>query len=469
MSSISSILPDLTSLTGTSSGSSSSGAASVSSTGSSSGIDVESVVDTLIYTERAPERQMQSQQTDLNDRATALQQLQTQLKTLESSVFALKDFTGTLTDLSATSSNESVMTATASSGATTETHTIVVSQLATASSLYGKSITDSAFAFATNSKMTIQVGSGLKMDVTLDGKTLDQAAAYINGSGLGVTASVVNDATGKRLTLVSNTSGLPGAIQISDDSTGLGWKTAATAQNAQLTVDGVPVESTTNAVSGAIAGVTLTLTGQTVTPVSLMVGPDTSQAKQAVNSFVSAYNAVISGLNEQFAYDPSTKHAGVLSGDSTLLQLQSSLLAEMSHTVSGNTSLTTLRSLGVNMSNDGTLTVDDSVIDGVLKSNYDQFRNFFQSTSSANDGFALNLDSILSAQTSTGGPVATDLAGIQNSSKSIQDQIDAFEVRIAARQQQLTDEYTRVDVMLRQFSATQSQISAQLNSLNTNK
>lgn len=435
---------------------------------SGSGLDVQATVDQLIDVERAPERLMQSQQSLLNSQATALQGLQTKLGTLEDAVFALKDFAGPLNSQTANSSDSSTLTASANSSAASATHTIVVTNLATASSWYSKPITDAAFTFAANTGMTIQVGTGAKTDLNLGGKTLDAAAAYINGLKLGTTATVIKDANGARLSLVSGTSGDPGKITITNDTTELGWSASSPGQNAHITVDGVPVESTTNTVSGVIPGVTLELGKENGgAPITLTVGPDMSAAEQAVNTFVSAYNSVISTVNSQFAYNSSTKQSGVLAGDTTLITLQSSLLGAMSYTVPGNNSLQSLRSIGVTMNDDGTLAVDSSTLDSAVKNNFTQFQNFFQSASSGGNGFAVRLDSMLTAANSVTGPVTADLTGIQNSSKSISDQIDEFEVRITARQQQLTDEYTRISVMLQQFSATQAQITAQLGSLTT--
>jgi flagellar hook-associated protein 2 len=435
---------------------------------SGSGLDVQATVDQLIYVERAPERLMQSQQSLLDSQSTTLKGLQTKLGALEDSVFALKDFAGPLNSQIANSSDSSVLTASANSSAASATHTILVTNLATSSSCYTKPITDAQFTFANDSTLTIQVGTGATTKLTLDGKSLDTAAAYINGFNLGVNASVISDANGARLALVSGTSGSSGKVSITDDNTGLNWSTLSSGQNAHITVDGVPVESTTNTVSGVIPGVTLELSKENgAAPITLTVGADSSAAEQAVNTFVSAYNSVISAINGQFAYDPSTKQSGVLAGDTTLISLQSDLLAEMSYTASSNSSLQTLRSLGVTMNDDGTLAVDNSALSDAVKNNFTDLRNFFQSNSGGVKGFAVRLDATLSEATSVTGPIASDLTGIQNSSKSISDQIDNFEVRISARQQQLTDEYTRIDVMLRQFSATQAQITAQLGALTT--
>lgn len=434
---------------------------------SSAGLDVQSTVDQLIYSERAPERLWQKQQAVLNAQATALRSIQSKLESLESSLNDLKDFSGTLSSRTASTTNSNIVTATALSSAISGTHTIVVKSLATTSSYFSKSISDPVFTFPTGS--TIKIGIGAENPVALDfsGKSLPQAADYINANFSGVRAGVITDTAGSRLSIVSQTSGMPGSIKLSEDSSALDWTIGTTGSNALLTVDGIPVESTSNTVTGTIPGVTLTLSAKDEnTTVTVTVAPDTGRAKQAIRTFVERYNAVITELNNQFTYDEATKNAGVLASDSTVRILQSTLLSDISHTVAGNGNFESIRAIGVEMKNDGTLEINDSTLDAVLKDHYTEFQNLFQNTTS--DGFARHFGSdLMNLTDSVDGPVAVDLNGINESSTNISDQIDAFEVRIANRQQQLIDQYTQVDILLRKLPLMQSQLTAQLGALNT--
>src|SRR5208282_1742706 len=122
------------------------------------------------------------------------------------------------------------------------------------------------------------------VNITSANNTLTQLAASINNQNDGITASVVQDANGARLALASNTSGAPGDLTVSNNTTSLNFNKAVTGVNASLTVDGVPISSTTNTVSNVINGVTLSLAAPSPnTPVSLTVAPDTSQATSAIN------------------------------------------------------------------------------------------------------------------------------------------------------------------------------------------
>jgi len=68
---------------------------------------------------------------------------------------------------------------------------------------------------------------------------------------LGVTAGVINDLNGARLALVTTASGEPGDLSVTGNTTGLIFTKSAAAVNASFSIDGVPLNSTTNTVTGA--------------------------------------------------------------------------------------------------------------------------------------------------------------------------------------------------------------------------
>ncbi|MGE5112171.1 MAG: flagellar filament capping protein FliD [Acidobacteriaceae bacterium] len=439
-----------------------------SSLSSGTGLDVTATVDQLMQTARAPERIWQSQQQTLSAQATALRNFNTKLDTLETRINDLKDVSGAFSQFSATSSNEAVFTATAQSGAVSGDHIIAVTQLATIASQYSDSLDgpDSSFSPGT---LQFQIGGGDIQTVTFDAShsTLTTAVDTINGAKLGVTASLISDASGTRLVLVSNTSGSPGDLTIVSSPGGLALHTGTAGQNAKLTVDGVPIESATNDISGAVTSMTLHLNGDTTgLPVRLSINRDTDRVTSAINSFVSAYNDIVSSINSQFQYNETTKTSGVLAGDSTVRDLQARLLDFASFKSSSSGSIATLRSLGVEMQNDGTLQVNSSTLSMAVANSSSDVQAFFQGKN--NDGFASTLSTQLAAATDPiDGPLLVDAKGKDDSVAALEDQIDNFEVQMSSKYQQLLDEYTRIDTLLRQMPLLENNIAAQLKSLST--
>jgi flagellar hook-associated protein 2 len=335
---------------------------------SGNGIDVKSVVTAILTPETGSLTLWQNQQTDLSTQAGLLAGLNNNLTGLAAAVLSLANTHGPLASQAATSSDTSILTASAATTATAGIHQIVVSALATTGTVYTDPLTNGTTSFltspATSGDIKLQVGgeSGTTHDIVItqgSNDTLNTLANYINTQNWGVAASVVTDAGGARLALYSQATGMPGALAITNNDTGLTFNAPVGGTNALLTIDGVPLSSVTNTVTGAIAGVTLNLASAApATTVQLTVGPDAAAATAAINSFVNAYNSVVSILNTQFTADPTTNTEGPLGGDSALRSLQSSLLSDATYSITGNSGLVNLASLGIDMNNDGTLTVN---------------------------------------------------------------------------------------------------------------
>ncbi len=440
----------------------SSGSTTSSNTGFGQGINVQQFVQFALAGQQANITALQNQRTSLNSQTSELSKISTDINTLDNAVFALTDPLGVLSSEVATSSNSSVVSATASGTAVAGTHSITVNSLATTSSYYTGALASSSTAISAGT-FKVQVGSGTPVTVTVNSSnnTLNQLASSINSQNAGVNASVIQDANGYRLALVSTTTGAPGDLTVSGNTTSLSFTKAVTGTNASLVVDGIPISSATNTVSNVINGVTLNLGSPSPnTPVSVNVGPDTTQITGAINNLVSAYNSVIGEINAQFAVGSDGSGGGPLEADNTLRDVQSQLLGAISHSVSGNSGIVNLASLGVNLNNDGTLSVDSGALGSALSSNFSAVQNFLQNTTS---GFAQNLSSVLaSVNEPATGLLSIDAQGITSTSQGITAQIADLQAALTVQQANLTTVYSQVNATLQELPMLQSQISQQL-------
>ncbi len=435
--------------------------------GKTSGIDVGTVVSELMQLARQPEVQLQNQQATISAQVLALTSINTQLSTLGDSINSLKDILGVFSQKTTGTSDANIVSAAADNTAIAGTHSVVVSRLATTSSSYSGYLASDASLAGT--EIDIKYGSDPNNPVSTDtitiptaDTTLQQAASYINSGSFGVTASVMTDAQGSRLVFTSKTSGGNGNLTVS--SSGLSF-TSTAGVDAQLTVDGVPVDSASNTVTGAIQGVTLSLGGADAnTTVLLSVQPDTTAASQAISAFVTAYNNVVGSINSQYTVD-SSGNEGVLAGDSMLRTLQSSLLGLATTSVSGG-SYVNLQSLGIEMQNDGTLQLNTATLSNALSSNFSGVQTFFQSTTSSGWGQTVSTQ-MQQLTDSTLGPAAVDITGLNQTSQSLTDQINNFEVRMATEQDQLTAQYDTLNTLLEEYPMQMQEVAAQLGSLPT--
>jgi flagellar hook-associated protein 2 len=516
------------------------------------GIDVTAAVAAAIYAARAPERGWQADQTTLTSQTTALTAIQTATQAVQNDMQALNSLTGPLSARSVTSSNANIASATAATGTVAGTHTIVVNRLASTGAWYSDAAA-SATATLPSSSFTLTTVAGASVTIptgTGNAADLNHLASTINGDNLGVTASVVSDASGSRLAIISNTSGSAGNFSItSANFTGTAWTSpdippgdtlgtnsftltsggvtttvsttsgetyatlasninamnlgvtatagsdangtslsitstngttpftisepsfgftqSATGANASLTVDGVPVTSASNTVTGAIGGVSLSLSAAAPgVPVTLAVTSNASQVSTAINQFVSDYNTAIGLVNSQFTIASGSTTEGVLGSDPTVVSLQGAIEGALNYAATPatgtTTTVSTLSDLGITVGTDGTLSVDSATLNSALVNSPNDVQNFFEGT--ALNGFANSINNALTGFTQpANGAFTVDLSGFKASYNDLTTQISNFETNyITSQQANLTAMYSQAEIALQQLPAQLAQIQAEL-------
>jgi flagellar hook-associated protein 2 len=437
-------------------------------TGSTSeGIDVTAAVNAALSAAEAPENAWESQQATLQSQTSALTQIQTYTTNLDNDMQSLNNLTGPLSASAVTSSNSSIVTASAASGSATGHDLIVVNSLASTAS-YASSAVASATTDLPAESITITPAGGSATTITTGSgvNTLTDLKNAINSADLGVSASIITDASGARLAITSDSSGSAGSFNVSSSGGSFGFTQAEAGSNASLTVNGIGISSASNTVTGVLSGVTLNLQSASPgTQVTLSVAPDTSQASTAINQFVSDYNTLIKAVNSQFTYT-SGSGQGVLSEDPTVQSLQSELLGALGYTSttgSGSSATTTsLASLGISMNSDGTLSVDSASLNDALQNNFSSVQNFFQGA--ALNGFANSMDQQLTSFISPAdGAFTVDLKSIGTEYTTLQDDIDNFQSNvITPLKAQLQAEYSKAEIALQQLPNELKNIDAEL-------
>jgi flagellar hook-associated protein 2 len=436
---------------------------------SGNGIDINSVVNQVLSRESSQLTIWQQQQTELQSQAADLSTINNALAGLATSVNALTDTLGPLAAKVVNSSDSSIVGGTAQTSAAAANDQIIVNSLATVGIVFTDSVTNPNASIlnngSTSGDIQLEIG-GAAHDIAIAqgaNDTLNTLATYINNQNWGVSASVVTDANGSRLAISSQSSGSTGALTIANNTTSLSFEPPIGGTNASLSVDGIPFSSASNTVTGAIPGVTLNLvTASPGDPVQLSVGADSNQAASAVNDFVSAYNSVMGFLNQEYTVSASTNTEGDLASDGSLRSLQSSLLTDATYAVSGNDGYVNLASIGIDMNNDGTLTVNASTLGNVLASDPSAVLNFFQNSSIT--GFANNFNTDLTNLTDpTTGILSADLAANSAEQTSLTSQMNDFQDMLNTQQQQLINEFSQVNASLEEYPFLLQEVTAQLN------
>ncbi|MBI3348066.1 MAG: hypothetical protein HY020_12765 [Burkholderiales bacterium] len=245
--------------------------ATITSAGIGSGLDIESLVTKLVAAERAPITQLTKKTDGLKTELSAFGKVQSSLATLRDAASKL-NAPSTWGGALATSSDPTAVTVSAGSGAAIGNVSVQVNQLASAQTLVGSTRYASATTTVGQGSLTITLGAwgtdangnatftdkagGTPVTVNIgDGKdTLTGIRDAINAAGAGVTASIVNDSSGARLSLRSAATGETNGFRIdaSGGLTDLGYdpRVGVTsliqtlpAQNARALINGIDVSS----------------------------------------------------------------------------------------------------------------------------------------------------------------------------------------------------------------------------------
>ncbi len=430
---------------------------------SGTGFDVASTVTSILAISQAVETPWTTQLTALKAQDTVLTTLGTDLGTLSNAVGALTNFSGVLSNKLGSSSDTNVLTLTAaSSAAIAGSHTVEVTKLATTSSTYSDEVVNASDTLS--GSLSLQVGSGTARTLTIDStnNTLSSLAAAINNGSYGVTASVVTDTLGSRLSLVSSTSGAGGQITLGGtitDSTlskTVGFNVGQPAADAQLTVDGLATTSASNTVTGAIPGVTFQLLSAAAgTSVQVQITNDNTSIETAAQTFVTAYNAVVADIKTQTG-KTSTGAAEPLYGSSVLSQVQSQLSSSLFNGAAVGT-IKSIDNLGITVNPDGTLTLSTTALDATLNAHFSDVVGFFQNTGS----FGQTLTTTLNGLGTSSSHGVVSLAQTQNTAveASLNQNITNENALIAAEKITLTAELNTANQELQSIPSQLTEIN----------
>jgi flagellar hook-associated protein 2 len=453
---------------------------SIVSSGVGSGLDVTSLVQRLVEAEGAPRAlRLNAEEAKVQGKLSALGTLRSTLATFRDTLATLKNL-DRFQGRQATLSDADFVAATAGTSAVPGRYAIEVEQLATTHKLQSA---PAAYPNATTpvGVGTLHITSGvLNFDVVIDSSnnTLAGIAAAINSSAAGtkVQATVLTGATEARLTIAARSIGAANAITITqtDGDGGLaglvypaggGLTQVQAALDAQAVIDGVPVTSTTNTLSGAISGVDITLEAEHADDqtTEITIGYDHTAARQTIDQLVKSYNEVVDAIKSVSSYNPETKQGGPLFGDAGVRNLVFQLRRELTSNVPALAGpFDMLADIGISADLNGKLSVDSADLDAAFSVDFDAVGALF----AAEDvGVAVKLDALLAPYLDSDGVLDARTSGLQSSIADIGERREALNERLAALQTRYTREFNALDTLLSQLQGTSNFLTQQLSRL----
>lgn len=415
--------------------------------GVGSGIDTESIISGLINASRGPINRVQLQNTQTQSAVSTLSDIGNLLSRFKDAALAL-DTVQEVGSFKATSSTKAVA-ATANGSAQPGSFEIHVEELATAYKAYSNTlgVTQSNQALTQDGTLSLTIGDetvALQIEAT---DTLDQVMAKINGSGLRVSASAFFDGSQFRMQVRGLDTGLENDVTLVEDGTTFGFadNPLSTGKNAEFTVDGFAVSSKTNQVQGVVGGVTLALAEETPDgPVTVTISGDSEGFQAKLKTLVDSYNGVINKVNAEAGFGSVRGTNPQLTGDSTLRSVTSKLSSMLTQTV-GTGKFQTLRSIGIELNNNGTLKLNAAKLEEALAADPDSVTRVLAGDDNTVKGLADMLSAAATDMLANNGSIASRKEGLSARQKLLTDRAELEQRRLDRMEEQLRKQFTQMD------------------------
>jgi flagellar hook-associated protein 2 len=438
--------------------------------GLESGIDSSSIISSLVSIAQEPLTALQQQESDLDTRISTIGSLVSDLNALQTAAQNLGQNGALGVDVQSTNT---AFTATAGSGAVAGTYQIQVQQLAQAAQALSQSFSTTN-DLVTGGTLTL-TAQGNSYDVAInDGESLADVATAINQSGAPVQATVLNTGTSDYLSITATNSGYPltgspsDALGFSETTTGtqgqpLALTTTQAAQNSEIQMggpNGLVFTRQSNVVNDVVPGTTLTLQSQETSPETLVLANNTSTTQTNLQTFVSAYNQVVTDLKTDTAPPATTgtDAAATLANDPSVSWLLSQMQQVISSVVPGAGGVDSLAALGVTTNTDGTLSVDKTVLSNAIATDPGAVNALFSTSGTGVSDLVTNLvDNYTDGVT---GILTTDQASLKTQVQNIQSQETDLQSQITTYQQTLQTEFDNMETTVSSLKNASAYITA---------
>lgn len=417
-------------------------------------------------------------------------------------------------------SSNKAFTAKATAGASADTHSITVNQLASSHKLRSdpvKSADDAQGSKTENNSRTVIItqkdGSEMKVKLKDDETSLNQIAKAINKENGNVTASVQRTDQGEQLVFSAKKTGSDGEMSIrveGDDKLNdflhvekggkhvdkdgnpvgedAGAKDRMTsvsdAKDAKLRVDGSDYTRSTNNIDDILTGITLELKEVSKETETLTLTQDVSEYKTGIKKFVEDYNALLKQTNAASKYVPNDSantdkdgvarpnpESGALVGDSMLRDMVNQIRSTVNG-IYGDSSAeyNSLADIGIKIdSATGLMTLDESKLDAAIAASPGDIANIFMDKN-GNQGLASTLNDIIVSFTGDSekkidGSIKQATDNLDEQVKEVNAQIEKTQKLIDEQVERYRKQFQNLDKVMTELDGIANKMNAMLNAL----
>lgn len=469
--------------------------ASISNLGVGSGLPLATMLDSLQSAEKSALTPISTQQSAYTAKLSAYASLKSSLtmfQTANTSLSSADLFTATTA-----SSSSSAFTATTSGSTVVGKYAINVTQLAQAQVLTSGVQSSNSDALGDSSvasrsiAITLKDGTSKSVTLSSDQTSLTGMRDAINGANAGITATIIKVSDGSfRLSMSANKTGSNNAvanITVTGDSKlqGIvGFDSTASsnvmtesvkAQNAQLTVNNVAIENSSNQISDALEGITLNLATTTVGDQTLTITKDNSKASSAITNWVNAYNTLLDKFNTLTKYTKVETNSGsqdtsngALLGDSTLRTIETQLKSMLTNAQSSS-AYKSLGQIGITTDpSTGSLKLDATKVSAALDKDAAGVKEMIVGDGKTT-GITTKIGTNLTNWLSSKGIVQSATDGVSKTLNNLTALYNATSDRIDADIARYKTQFTQLDLAISKLNSTSTYLTQQFDTSDSSK
>ena len=444
-------------------------------------IDVAGMVEGLMAIENRPLVTLQSKITSQNLLISDLGQLKSKVSAFQTALQAVEN-PDSYSAAVASSSNESAVTVSSSTGALIGNHQITVTQLAKPAQYIFADLdfttSDALVGFLDSSTFDLTVAGQLNSLSVDSTTTIQDLSTFINGLGLSVAASITQTTSGQYALIIQGTQsgedndvtfGVNGSLDSHPISSAAALASPSVtaygnqAQDAEFTLDGLmEFTRTTNNVDDVLSGTTINLVSTGIANITLATGPDNGQ--EVIQAFITAFNDLTATSKKLTQKGDSSTAAGSLAGSPGALffinQIKSMLSEGITYESGGVSTALDIYELGIDINSDGTLefnAVNYASTDGIatiLASGINIGSTSFSDTD--------NLDAFLTSQIQSGGDLSESISNEQDTLYQMSEKEVALQMRLDSKKKSYISQYSSLNALLFKLNNTSSALTSAL-------
>ena len=458
----------------------------LSAFGAGSGINTTEVVNSLVAAERAPlqaDLDRMKEKADLKISAYGV--VKSSLNDLRMAFDKLNDVRD-LKSFSISNSKPDHLSFAAGAAVEAGSYDIAVTQLADRDSWLsgGFAASDTQINGGSGINLTFTASGGAKT-VAVTGPTPQAIVDAVNNAKQGYTAKLIDTgaASNPYVIVFEGDTGADNAFTISatDSTTGdpaTGFSIASqvrTAADANLSLNGVSVTRSTNKIADLVDGATITLNQTFSGSAAINVSADTSQAKLALTDLVSTYNSTFELFGQLSSTETSEDElVGSLSTDTNFRSIMSSIRRVVtSESSTGTGSMTHFSSMGVSISREGTLELDETRLDTALTSSFDDLVTAL--TAGTNDqspfgdasrGIAGDASALIQNFLKSTGSVSQSIVNAESRKSEYETRLADLEARMERVKERYVAQFSAMEAIVNQMKSTGDYLTNQFKAMN---